>query len=122
MQHEKLIAWQRADDLFIEIHQLTKTRFPVDERYALSSQARRAAYSVAANIVEGCARRFPRERERFFNIAEASLSELNYCIHVARRLGYVEDELHKTFMTRIRQVGAPLIGLIRSTRQQSDKV
>jgi four helix bundle protein len=44
---QNLVAWQRADDLFIEVHQLTLQQFPAIERYELGSQLRRAAYSVA---------------------------------------------------------------------------
>jgi four helix bundle protein len=52
-RHHSLIAWQRADDLFIELHQLTVKQFPAFERFELGSQIRKAAYPVAANIVEG---------------------------------------------------------------------
>jgi len=51
LPHHNLAAWQRADDLFINIHALTQNVFPREERYELSSQLRRAAYSVPANIV-----------------------------------------------------------------------
>ena len=113
--HEKLVAWQRADDLFIEVHRLAG-RFPVHERYSLASQLRRAAYSVPANIVEGMARRSPRERLRFLNIAEGSLAEVAYCLHVARRLGYISDAAHADWDRHVRQVGAPLAGLRRSVQ------
>ena len=62
LRHESLVAWQRADDLFIELHQLALT-FPAHERFELGSQLRRAAYSVPANIVEGMARRYRRDRD-----------------------------------------------------------
>src|SRR4051812_31268142 len=52
LRHHSLVAWQRADDLFIKLHQLTIQRFPSLERFELSSQLRRAAYSVPANIAE----------------------------------------------------------------------
>jgi four helix bundle protein len=113
--HEKLIAWQRADDLFIAVHHLASS-FPNDERYALAGQMRRAAYSVPANIVEGMARRSLRDRLRFLNIAESSLAEVAYCLHVARRLGYLTADAHARLDTDVRQVGAPLVGLIRSIR------
>jgi four helix bundle protein len=113
LRHENLIAWQRADDLFIEIHQLAK-RFPSDERFELSSQIRRAAYSVAPNIVEGFARRSLKERAHFLNIAEASLAEVGYCLHVARRLGYLRTDLYIVLETQTKQVAAPLVGLIRT--------
>jgi hypothetical protein len=52
-RHHSLIAWQRADDLFIKLHQLTLQQFPAFETFELGSQLRKAAYSAAANIVEG---------------------------------------------------------------------
>src|SRR6187401_1674264 len=115
LRHENLVAWQRADDLFIAIHKLTKL-FPAEERYELSSQLRRAAYSVPANIVEGASRRSPRDRLRFFNIAESSLAEAGYCIHAARRLGYLNAAAHAQISTQVRQTAATLVGLIRSLK------
>jgi four helix bundle protein len=84
-RHSNLVAWQRADDLFVEVHRLTKS-FPADERFELCSEIRRAAYSVPANIVEGVARRSPKERLHYLNVAEASLAEVGYCLHVAAGL------------------------------------
>ena len=106
--HEKLVTWQRADDLFVAVHQLAAT-FPVEERYGLASQMRRAAYSVPANIVEGMARRSLRDRLRFLNIAEASLAEVAYCLHVSKRLGYLSPDAHGEFERDVQQVGAPLV-------------
>ena len=56
LRHHSLVAWQRADDLFLKLHVLSLKQFPSYERYELGAQLRRAAYSVAANIVEGFAR------------------------------------------------------------------
>jgi four helix bundle protein len=114
-RHHSLIAWQRADDLFIRLHVLTK-HFPASERFELGSQLRRAAYSVPANIVEGFARRYRRARLHFLNISEASLAEVGYCVHVAHRLGYVSDELLAELEKDINAVGAPLSGLVRSSK------
>jgi four helix bundle protein len=71
LHHHRLIAWQRADDLFIKIH-VTSLKFPAHERYELGSQIRRAAYSVVANIVEGFGRRTRRDRLHFLHNASAS--------------------------------------------------
>ena len=116
LPHESLVAWQRADDLFIRIHQLSKT-FPVQERYELGSQSRRAAFSVAANIVEGFGRYPPKERSQFLRIALASLAELGYCIHVARRLEYITADLKAAIDLELRRVAAPLRGLLRAKPQ-----
>ena len=117
LPHHSLVVWQRADNLFIKVHLLATDSFPRSERFELASQLRRAAYSVAANIVEGSARRHRNDRLNFFNIAEASLSEVGYCIHVAHRLGYITDETSENLEREVRAVGAPLIGLILSTRK-----
>src|SRR5215470_12833204 len=115
-RHHSLIAWQRADDLFIKLHRLASTRFPASERFELGSQLRRAAYSVAANVVEGFARRYRRARLHFLNIAEGSLAEVGYCVHVAHRLGYFGDDLLAELEKDVNGVGAPLSGLVRSTK------
>jgi len=114
LRHHSLVAWQRADDLFIHLHQLTLKSFPAFERFELGGQLRRAAYSVPANIVEGFARRYRRARLHFLNIAESSLAEVGYCLHVARRLGYLSDTEYSALEIRIKQVGAPLSGLVRA--------
>jgi four helix bundle protein len=115
-RHHSLIAWQRADDLFIKLHPLTLKHFPLFEKFELGSQLRRAAYSVPANIVEGFARRSRKSRLHFLNIAESSLAEAGYCIHAAYRLGYVSAELRDELDREIKAVGAPLAGLVRSTK------
>ena len=113
LHHHRLIAWQRADDLFIKIH-LTSLKFPTYERYELGSQMRRAAYSVVANIVEGFGRRTRRDRVHFLHIASASLAEAGYCIHAAGRLGYISEDARKVLDAEVRKTAAPLSGLIRS--------
>ena len=113
-RHQSLVAWQRADDQFIKLHQLTIRLFPRFERFELGSQLRTAAYSVPANIAEGYGRRHRRDRLRFLNVAEASLAEVTYCIHAAGRLGYFDLALVTELMADANRVGAPLIGLVRS--------
>ena len=116
LSHHTLIAWKRADDPFIKLHQLSFKAFPAIERFELGSQLRRAAFSVAVNIVEGFARPAGKARLNFLNISQSSLAEVGYCIHVARRLGYLSDSVAGELETEIKQVGAPLAGLIRSER------
>lgn len=111
-----MVAWKGADDLFIELHQLSFKAFPAIERFELGSQLRRSAFSVAVNIVEGFARPAGKARLNFLNISQSSLAEVGYCIHVAHRLGYVSESGAGDLELEIRQVGAPLAGLIRSER------
>jgi four helix bundle protein len=116
LNHHNLVAWQRADDLFLKLHQLSLKAFPAFERFELGGQLRRAAFSVAVNIVEGFARPKSRSRLNFLIISQSSLAEVGYCIHVARRLGYISEAVEAELELAIKQVGAPLAGLIRSTR------
>jgi four helix bundle protein len=116
LHYTKLVVWQRADDLFIEVHRLTHQLFPSVERFELGSQMRRAAYSVPANVVEGSARQGHGDKIKFFNIASASLSEVTYGIHAALRLGYIDQALHDRLDEMCRMVGGPLHGLIRHHR------
>jgi len=110
LRHHSLVARQRADDLFIRLHRIAVQSFPPIERFELSSQLRRAAYSVAANIVEGYGRRHRQDRLKFLNIAEASLAEVSYCVHAAWRLGYISEELRRSLEKDLNGVGAPLSG------------
>ena len=72
-----LIIWQKSHQLTLNIYQLTK-QFPKDEKFGITSQIRRASYSIPANIVEGFKRRNNNEFKQFINIASASLEELKY--------------------------------------------
>ena len=122
LRHHDLIAWQRADDLCVSLHVLTKRKFPHEERYELSAQMRRAAYSIAANIVEGFARRPGRERLHFLQISWGSLAEVGYCLHLARRLQYVDASSYERYELEVRRVGAPLLGLIRAERRKLGEI
>src|SRR6185436_16112240 len=96
--------------------------FPSFERFELGSQLRRAAFSVPTNIVEGFARRHRRARLHFLNISEGSLAEVWQGLHAAHRLGYISKEVFEELERELNGVGAPLAGLIRSTRRLSAEI
>ena len=89
--HHKLEAFQLADETVIRIYTLTRS-FPLDEKFGLTSQLRRAAISVGANIVEGAARPSEADYIRFLTIAYGSARELQYELSLAIRLGYLDAE------------------------------
>jgi four helix bundle protein len=109
---EDLMAWQRAHALFLEVYRITKN-WPTEERYGLTSQTRRAAFSVAANIVEGNAKRGSGEVRKFLDISVGSLAELRYAIRAATDLGYSTPDALGTFHGLATETGKLLWGLLR---------
>jgi four helix bundle protein len=114
--YRSLDAWRFADDLFLEIHKLTKA-FPPDERFVLTSQVRRSALSVPTNIVEGTARFSPKERVQFLRTAWASLAELEYLLSVAERLSYVPQDRVTPVSTLVAKAAGALRGLVARFEQ-----
>lgn len=86
---EDLIVWQKAHLFVLSIYQATKS-LPKDELYGLTSQFRRSAVSIPANIAEGFKKRTRPEKHRFLNIAQGSLEESRYYLILSRDLGYLE--------------------------------
>jgi len=84
---QDLIVWQKAHQFVISVYLLTQT-FPKSETYGLSSQFRRAAVSIAANIAEGFRKRGRADKLRFFNIAQGSIEESRYYLILTKDLGY----------------------------------
>lgn len=85
--HTRLRAFQKADKLALDVYRLT-SNFPDSERFGLVSQMRRAAVSIASNIVEGCGRTTTREYLRFLEMAYSSACELKYQLSLAKRLAF----------------------------------
>ena len=84
---EDLIAWRKAHELAIGVYRLSEG-FPKHELYGLTSQLRRAAVSIPANIAEGFKKRGKPDKGRFFNISQGSLAECRYYLILVRDLGY----------------------------------
>lgn len=112
-----IAAWQKADDLAVYIYQVTKN-FPSAERFGLTQQMRRAAVSVAANIAEGSGRQTLADYIRFLYIAKGSLTEVEYYIHLALRLGYLDDQSHNQLSQLQRMTAGALIGFITFKENQ----
>ncbi|MBU0766900.1 four helix bundle protein [Patescibacteria group bacterium] len=98
--YEKLVAWKEAHDLCLWVYRASR-KFPSEEKYGLTSQMRRAAYSVPMNIAEGNARRSSKEKARFFEISLASLEELHYQCRLACDLDYINKEQFQNAHDRI---------------------
>ena len=119
--YTKIKAWQLADDLTVEIYKSTKS-FPKDERYALTSQIRRAAYSVPANITEGSSRNSHKDYLHFLYIARGSLSETRYFVHLSERLGYFTKDQAQSLTKQAEEVSKTLVGLILAVEKEANPI
>ena len=119
--YTKIQAWKLADDLAVAIYSLTRS-LPKDELYGLTGQLRRASYSAPANIVEGATRDSKKDYLHFLYIARGSLSETNYFIHLAYRLGYLSQEDADRIAMQDNSAIACLQGLIRAVEKETGKL
>jgi four helix bundle protein len=112
-----LVAWQHAHQLALAIYRETK-RFPRDEVYGLSSQMRRAAVSVSANIAEGFKRQHLNDQLHFYSFAAASCEELRAESFLARDLLYLEAPAATSLLDQIDTVSKLLYGWQTSRSRQ----
>jgi four helix bundle protein len=86
LPYERFDAWKLAHRLALQVYEVTD-RWPIQEKYGLTAQVRRAALSAATNIAEGSAKRGPRELRRYLDISLGSLSEVSYLLRFSRDRG-----------------------------------
>lgn len=116
----KILAWEKADDLVVLIYEVTKA-FPKEECYGLTSQLRRAVVSVAANIAEGSGKQYLKEFRHFLYTARASLSEVEYYIHLSHRLDYLDGEKVVKLKEARRETAKVLQGFINAVEKQIEQ-
>jgi four helix bundle protein len=111
----KFEVWMKSHDLTLEVYALTN-EFPHSEQYGLTSQLRRAAASVPANLAEGCGRESDGDFRRFVEIAGGSACEVEYHLLLAKDLGLLELEVHRKLDLRINEIKKMLGALARRLR------
>ena len=87
--YRELEVWKQSMDFVLDVYRELKT-FPVEERYGICDQIRRAAVSIPSNIAEGFGRDTPKEFSHFLSIARGSLYELSTQLEIANRLGFLQ--------------------------------
>ena len=97
---QDLIVWQRAHAFVLEVYKVTQL-FPKSELYGLTSQFRRAAISIPANIAEGFRKNSDLDKARFYNIAQGSLEECRYYLILAKDLDYAETENYLHLLEKV---------------------
>lgn len=113
--HEKLDVWKKAIEMVTLVYEVTK-QFPSEERFGLTSQIRRAAVSIPANIAEGAARQTDKEFNQFLSIAQGSSSELETELLIAKNLGYIQSDDYERVVHEINTIARMIVGLSRTVR------
>ena len=109
---KKLSVWQKSHTLTLQVYSVTAT-FPKHEIFGLTSQMRRAAASIPANIAEGSCRGGSREFARYLQVAVGSAGELEYHLLLAADLMFLKRDESKQLELQVTEVKRMLTGLIR---------
>ena len=113
---KELKVWHKAYDLALNIYEASRS-FPREEMYGLTSQLRRAAVSIGANIAEGCGRRSDGELVRFLQIARGSSSEVEHHLLLARDLKFLQAATYQDIEKRLQEVQRMLTSLVSSIQE-----
>ena len=113
--YQQLEVWQKAVTLVTEVYQVTRT-FPREEIYGLTSQLRRAAVSIPANIAEGWGRNTTRDYIQFLRVARGSLLELETHLVIAGNLELIDPSAQERLDQRTQEINRMLNGLIKSVQ------
>ena len=111
----QLRTWQFSREYVTKVYKVTM-KFPKEELFGLTSQIRRSAVSVPANIAEGFSRAGLKEKAQFYQIRLGSLTETLSHIYIALDLGYINDQELQEFSTRTENIHKMLNGLIKSAK------
>ncbi|HVF54850.1 MAG TPA: four helix bundle protein [Pyrinomonadaceae bacterium] len=115
--HENLEAWSKAVEFVVDVYKATES-FPKEERFGLTSQIRRAAVSVPANIAEGAARRSEKEFVHFLSNAQGSASEVETEIIIAYRLGFLGESSFTELQVALERIGRLITGLSQHLKRK----
>lgn len=111
----ELKVWQKGHKLTLDIYKVTGS-FPKEEIYSLTSQIRRASYSIPSNIAEGCGRDSDPELKRYLNISFGSANELDYQLLLSHDLGYLDSTIYQTLHKQIVEIRQMLQAFIKKLK------
>ncbi|MEX0953599.1 MAG: four helix bundle protein [Rhizobiaceae bacterium] len=116
--YRDLLVWQAAVELYVACYSTTKG-FPSSEAYGMTSQIRRSAASVAANIAEGHGRESTGAFVQFLRVAQGSLKELETDLVLTHRVGLIVDQHVADLLGKCEEIGKMLRSLVRSLQSKS---
>ena len=117
--YKSLEAYKQSMQLVKEIYLLIK-KYPKEELFGLTSQTKRAAISIPANIAEGIGRNYKKDTIQFLHIARGSLYELETLINIAVMVEIISEEAFVSFQNKFDELVKIINGLIRAYEQRTD--
>lgn len=116
--YKELKVWQQGMDLAVACYEVMKS-FPREELFGMTSQIRRCASSIPANIAEGWGRQSTGDYIKFLRISQGSLKELETHLLLCNRIGLLTTDALRTLEMQTIDIGKMLAALIRSLQQKS---
>jgi len=113
---KEILIWQRSHQFTLDIYKISVT-FPPEEKFGLTSQIRRASYSIPTNIAEGCGRNTEADMCRFFIIAMGSASELEYQLLLVKDLGYLPSSAYNLLLNELIEIKKMLNAFIQKLKK-----
>lgn len=114
-----LYSWQMGHRFVINIYNTTK-KFPIEERYSLTNKIRRVAVSVTSNIAEGFSRKTVKEKQQFYSIALASITEIQNQLLISKDIGYLNQDNFNDLAKQSLTVAKLLNGLTKSAENKKN--
>ncbi|MGR3811238.1 four helix bundle protein [Jiulongibacter sp. NS-SX5] len=112
---KKYDVWVNAHSFVLDVYQITQS-FPIEEKFGLISQYRRAAVSITNNIAEGCAKRSEKDFARFLEMAAGSSFECQNLNILSKDLGFIDIEVYNNFDGKVVVIKKQLYQLINKLK------
>ena len=116
--YKKLDVWKKAHLLTKQVYKEVLPIMPIEERFALTSQLRRSAYSIPLNIVEGCGKNTNKDFASYLDNALGSSHEVEYTCYLIYDVGYISEEQYNNVNNEINEIKAMLIAFIKFLRDE----
>jgi four helix bundle protein len=119
--YKKFTVWLRSHELTLIIYKDIAPYFPNSEKFGLTNQIKRAAYSIPINLAEGCGRGSEKEFVHFLDISLGSTQELEYCVFLIKELSFINEEQYLILNEKVNGIKAMIINLIKKIRSDIDR-
>ncbi|MCO4293349.1 four helix bundle protein [Solitalea sp. MAHUQ-68] len=113
--YRKLLVWQRSHQFTLEIYKISQD-FPKHEQFGVTSQIRRAVFSIPSNIAEGCGKYTKNDLANFLQTSLGSINEVSYLLLLSKDLEYILKENYNKLNSEIDEIKAMMIALINKVR------